>query len=766
MELSIFSGTPMTVQSHARPLLLSGFLLLAGCGGGGSSPVPGNGAGNGGANGNSPTTSSNGVTVTVDKTALRLVSMDNRYEPEAKISFSMSGGKAGATYYAMTESDGKAVIDTYIDDSSLTSLRLNLRSRRSLGPTDGTIKFKLCEDEKCNVVAWSRSLPYSIRNYQVDTSEVRLAGYQGGENTVVRTITPTPDGDDLTVTTNSTESAKWLSSRIDANGAQAITGSGNGFPQGSYAGNVVLSPKHSGPGVGMPVAMQLGSGVALPAGRTVRIDAPPPAQNSGTIDLAFQGNQAPTWEASSDKPWLQLHSSSGTGSTKLAYNIDVAKLGTVTNFSTDSATVTIKAAGLATETYTISVDKRLPEITVVTPSFITAGKDVQLRLRGRGLAQLASIGAIRIDNQPVSTGSIASDTEALVSLRSMSPGAHPIAIELASGRTAAPASVNVVDAASTAPAFIPGAGFGGVPVYDQARGALYVVDKARGALLSYRQGAGGWTLHASVPVENYIRLGLSHDGSTLYATNGERMLDEREPVTLALRASYTGTARDLSMGDGGIMRALPITSDGRIWFSRSQWSEMVYFDTRSKSFNTVEPQRLLDDLRYVVSGDGSRMFAITSVNSIHQPMRYGTALSADARDLLHGASKLYDASTMRILGSLPDAIGGKYGAALLSPTGDRIYVSIIETTPADKLVVARFDVFDAPSMTKVGEVPLPQRAANCTDAATYDCDFWGSFVISPFRDALIWTGNKGIAFAPIPAALRRARAPSRFKLVR
>lgn len=762
------------LSALSQSVLAACLTTLAACGGGGGGSSPGEGSG-------STISPPSGLNITADKSELRFVTLGNASSSEETITFSLNSAQSAGTYYATVEPDGKATFDAYVVDTSLTSMKVRLRGISASANFDGAVNFKLCKDEKCASAVWSQSIPYHFRTYTVDPTPVKLTGFQGATNTATRTITPAPAQGDLTISASSGTSPNWLSASLDANGVITVTAAGTGLPAGNYSGSVYLSPRNSfGTSTRIPVEISLGEGMAVAASNSVVFGSTSARVMEGSVALGFNGNQAPNWSAYSDQPWLTLKSSGGTGPAQVGYTIDTTKLADLPNFSTATANVMFSATGMHTTVHKVVVDKKLPEILALTPNPVQAGKATELRIRGRGLQQLSGVSSIWFNSAPVASGSIVSDTEAVIQLSALNAGNYAFSIPVAAGAGLPQPSLAVAPAATLSSAMIDSAGTKGALVYNAATKTLYTADSTNGKLLKYRLGAAGWALETSVVAENSTRIGLSKDGKVLYTTT-PRILEERDPETLAVKASYTAPNTSDSVLYDFRNAELPITNDGRIWFARDQWSALMYFDAATKKFDgaAIEGRndRLLYSPSYAVSQDGSSLFANTQplsggwddafryntatgtfATSSNAPSfgNVGTVLSGDGKYVLIGATKLYEVANYRLVGQLPATSGGNYQAAMLSPDGSRIFTAEYKYE-FNIFTMVRLDVIDAASMTKVGEIPLPVGVHECgTD--TYNCDYRGVFKMSPFGDAIFWAGNKKIAVIPVPPTLRQSGA--------
>ena len=762
-------------------LALAACLGLAGCGGGG-----GGGTGSGDVN-------TAGLTISADKSQLDFIGLNPNWPASQTIRFSLSGASSNATYYATVVPDGKASFDTRVLDSSLTSMTVGMSTKPAAGEVSGSATFKLCNDTSCNSVAWSRTMPYRIHSYQIDLSPIQLNAYQGGVASVQRALGGAQSATDLSVSASLGYCCSdWLTAQIDANGQLVVKADGNGIRQGSYSGSVRLSLK-SNPGntVDIPVTVQLGAGTALPTARALDFDASSPAMVDGSIALAYQGGQSPAWTASADKPWLSLLNSSGTGNASVAYRIDGAKLANLPNFSSETARITFKSAGQDDSVYTVTVSRKLPEVLTVSPLVLRAGQANVLNLHGRGFLQLGSVARIRINGVPVAAGAIQSDSDAVINLPPMSAGGYPLELSTASGLAASQLSIAVADVVAVPAALLDNEGSKLSIAVSSQRNAFYVLNADLARLQRFRLANGAWTLDKSLPMISTARIGMSLDQRVLYTTNGAKLLEARDPDSLAVLESYTCDSCDGSLDAylfGG--QGLPMTNDGRIWFAVSQWSYLKYFDTRRKTWGTLArdaQNNLLYSPSYAVAADGSSMVVNTQPLSggTDDALRYdpasgalsrpanmpafynvGTVLSGNGKYVLIGATDYYEMGSFNLVGRLPKESAGYYKPALVSSDGSRLFV--VQNSydfQSNTLTMTSVDVIRSADMSKIGSIALPTGVAVCPGAAS-GCSAMGTFAISPFDDAIYWAGNKKVAVIPIPRSLMAAGMVSRFKLIK
>ncbi len=768
-----------------KTLGIAALLLLASCGGGGS--------GGGGASGGTPGGQGpqNGLVVTTDKNELRFISVNaNGGGAGDTIRFTLAEAQASATYFAKAEPDAKSGFEAYIIGSSLTSISVGLRALTTSPSVDGAINFKLCKDEQCASVVWSRSIPYRIRNYTVDTREVTLNGFEGALSTDIRTVSPAPAPGDLKVTATNTyypgnTTPTWLSGSIDAAGRLVITGSGAAVGKGNYTADLLVGPANDQTvGAGIRVSMSVGVGAILPAGGSVIIDSASPALINSSVNLAFNGAQSPAWSVASDKAWLVPSAATGIGAGPVGFTVDPAKLSSLPNFTPETAQLNFKIAGHPDTSLKIVVEKRLPEILALSPGQIVAGRPTEVRLRGRGLKQLASVADITLNGTAFSSGTLISDTEAIVNVGSLAAGSYALAIPRA------PAIVqprlDVVNAPQLTAAVIDSVGAKGGLVYSSLRNAIYTADRNSGRLLRYVLTNGSWKLDKSVAADPNARVGLSHDERTLYTNSGGYIIEERDPDTLAVTASYEYKNQDIygvNLFDYG-GRELPITNDGRIWFGGNQWSDAAYFDTKKKVFarivSRIDIPGSLYSPAFIVSRDGSTML----IESQYEPtLRYdagtgkletaasnyatgnsSTVLSGNGKYVLNGIQRIYEVDSWRFVSVLPDNVF-LFAPRVLSHDGSRIYIGVRNETDTS-FALSRIDVLDSASMSKLGEIPLAKDTTDCEAGGSYGCAATGNMRLAPFGDAIIWFSNKKIVIIPVPKTLGGSVSAARFKLVK
>ncbi len=87
---------------------------------------------------------------------------------------------------------------------------------------------------------------------------------------------------------------------------------------------------------------------------------------------------------------------------------------------------------------------------------------------------------------------------------------------------------------------------------------------------------------------------------------------------------------------------------------------------------------------------------------------------------------------------------------MLSRDGSRLYQSAGASWDAP--TIDHIDVFDTVNNVKQGTIALPTGIVSCA-VDDYNCNRYGTFVLSPFDNTIFWAGNQGLAIIPIPSTM-------------
>lgn len=779
--------------------------LFSGCGGGG-----GGGTGQGGGATASPapatstpapapTPSENNLVVDIDKRTLRFLSLNSPDSSTDTLSFSLSGTPASDTYYGVFEPVADAQIHADVRNATAKSLQMAITMRSEKPSLSGNFQLKLCKDEACKSVVWSGSIPYAYANYKVDDSPVALQVTQRGAPLLARRqVSPAPTAaTDLRIDVPH-DAAGWLGAGFDADGALVLTATPNAVSSGVHSTNVRIftgADQATRP-VTVPVTLSVAAGLTAPTDASINVGVHSQAAVKGSFALTVNGEQSTPWTVAKSAPWIVLDRTSGIGSATIGYTIDKMLLAGLVAPAVASDVLTISAPGMDSVLHKITVSNTPIEIAMLTPGLAWSGQSTQLTLRGRGFGQLAGVSAFLLDGQPIRDGNIVSDTESKLFLPALAPGRHTIALLDAAGLVLTKGMLNVADPAPFPAGAIDNVGAKDALLYSAGRSALYVMNRSQKALLRFRFASGKWTNDLSVPIDPAAGIGLSPDESILYSTGPNELLEERDPDTLTVRARYRDIDA-LTLFDRRTDKVLSITNDGRVWFGQNQWSELRYFDSRTKTFSRIRGEEIPGEMKglytisypiYTVSGDGERMF-VTEGGGQHldHSLRYDAAtrsfqrigfvarnvslaVSRDGERLLSDKdvtrkdvnSALYDAAG-KLLGHLPREVFGDYEKQpVISPDGNRAYVIQYQRSD-DSGKPVRFDVVDTNAMTKIGEVSIPAGA--CMEVDTYRC-YGAPLAIAPSGNTMFYAGYNRIVVIPVSNDVPVAAKALRFRLAR
>ncbi len=730
-------------------------------------------------NGSKTVTGTNNLSITMDKSSLRMVGIKGPGFGEAVVSFAIKNAPTSGVFYAFVTTERAQ--DFQMDIGSYREGSMYLRivpTTITPGVASGNFNLKLCSDKACGGVLWSTSIPYQTKLFAVSGTSLALTGYQGA-TTVDSTlkITPADTLDELQIT--ELTSSGWLSARIAGKETIEVNAAGAGLNLGNHSGNFMLATRMSVPNFGsrmrMDVGLSLGTGVVLPANRELDLDVATPALVPGTIPLAFNGAQSPQWSATSDRPWLVITTPTGKGNGTVDYNIDVSKFPAIDNNTSQTATVTISPEQITPVKVAIKMHRKLPEILAVSRNPILADTATEVRLRGRGFQQLKSVAGFSVQGVATPTGMIISDTEAQLSLAPLAAGKYKLSIPYASGLPS-PEQLLIVVPSRTFSAMQASSDGGNktMVIYNAARNALYMVDDKSNLLERWNITPSGLVRHSAVLVTPMTSIGMAVNGETLFTQSGNtHQVEERSPDTLEVRAAYTSTARSLPHNYG----RLQVTNDGRVWMHGA----LQYFDSVKKVFGIVDYSygRMMSPYHHA-SADGSRMLSSDSwdIHSlpllVYEPLsglftgRQGPALgrnhvrlSADGSRVVTRAFEVYDTTTFAAIGTSLDP--NVYAPGFLSRDGRRLFVPVLSTQGS--LRMTSIGVYDSASRAKLGDMSVPDDVATCDSGSTSNCQLWGDIIISPFDNALFWVGNKGIAVLPIPVTFMPAPAPAPLRIL-
>ena len=765
-------------------------MCVASCGGGGGASGDSGGGGS-------------ALSVSGDRASFQFIGFEGAPPAPQSINFTLQSGSG--TYYGSVVTDQPTAFDATFTPTSDTKAIVTLALLdNSAGAHSGNLVFRLCEDTQCAKVAWSQTIPYTVSIFRVDTSGLAIAGYEGAvqpQQTVA--ISPADTSHLLNVSID-TDVGTWLSASHTADAAIAVVASGAGLSSGSYRGTVAVSfaGQVNGPSVAIPVSFTVGSGIVAAPARSIDLTATStPTTLASTLPVAFQGTQAPAWHATSDQPWLVLQAAGGSGAGSLPYTIDTTQVAAIGNWSSGVANVRVGATGLTDVTIPITLNKKLPELYMVSASTIIAGRASTVRAFGRGLAQLSSGNPIRIGSTTGSLVTVTSDSEATVSVPVLPVGRASVSIANSANLATARASITAATLSAASYATSVNAGEKRSAFYDPSRNAVYAINLTADALVRFRKVGTNWVTDSrAVPAIG--DMAMTPDRGTLYVSSGMSDLLAIDPDTLQVVATYTLPPEFRSSLAPGRFQThgLAITNNLKMWFAGggTDFSPLVYFDLLHSTFGIETlPQGfgsngMLYGASAYPSGDGSRLLVAQSLLSPPLPnyiytsasdsfsaptlplVSQGAAFNEDGSKVIVENVDLYETGNFTSIGHIDPYGTGIVLSTVISPDGQRLYS--LTTADINTLVVDHIDIFDTTQLqpggnllVRLGQIAVTDKALDCDPSSGANCDFRGAFFIGPLGDTLFWVGNRQLVVMPIPSAmsgiasarqrLQRAEAP-------
>jgi hypothetical protein len=722
------------------------------------------------------------LSVTSDRSSLTLAGVNGVMPPSQPITFTLSGGSG--TYYGMAESDNDAFVASFEPVSdTVAEVRLSPGGSVPAGTqSSGQITFMLCSDEACQKKVWSKRIPYTMTMFSVDTEPVTIVGNEGAVSEPVSRAIEPPDTEGMLVFT--LHDSTGITVEHTQPGQVDYIGSGVGLAEGSYTATLEVGVRVDGVvqslTYGSTVSFTVGAGIVAPAVSAIDVTAGSVESGLiGTAPVRFAGTQSPAWTATSDSTWLVLDTASGSGAGEIAYHVDVQKLAGLANWGSYTAQVTIAASGLSDVSFPVTLNKKLAEVAMVTPSGAFAGQATTLRVSGRGLSGL-SASDFRVGDVVPSAVVIESDTSARLQVPPLPAGSAPVrALNNLDDAGIPVAVVGVAPKGAYAAASVANNGEKRAAVFDASRQAVFATNVSQDTLVRYQLVNGQWTV-SGLPLANIGLLALAPDRRTVYVVSGSQLVAV-DPDTMKVRSRHDAS-RDLS-GGFYFSQPLALTSNLRLWLGGDQWSGMGYFDLRDGTFGEFDTSAVgslaLYSPVFFAPANGLSLYVDnpmylsppldnywydTATDTISQPSGQPIANGKVALDergtvALIDNEALYRTSDWTLLGKarIAEDGSGSFGwDAVVSPDGRRIYRQVADSGA----VVDHIDVFDATTVVggesgfvKLGSIALPVKAVGCNVQDFDPCDGAGRLIIDPTGTVLFWVGGARMVVVPIPEGM-------------
>jgi hypothetical protein len=753
--------------ARSRPGVMAIVCALAGCGGGGSGTAP-----------------SFQLGFALDKSSVSIAAVNDGPLVADPVHVEITGLEAAAPSYYLNVTWDHDPFTTAVSNQGLTSgmavtqaISLPQHDQPAGTRSTGNLTYTLCTETPCKNKVWSHVVSYTITRYTIDTTPLLVTAHEGGVNPVT-TLTITPA--DTTQELSFVASNPVMVTVDHTNTASVVFNFTPPTPNaGDYNVDIGIHVQSRGndptPLVTIPAEFRIDSDIAasrVPE-RTIASTGPA-ATLAGQVQLSFALGQNAAWTAKSDQLWLVVDSASGTGAGAISYHLDAGRLGSMLNWTSSTATISIEARDLTTVTVPVTVNIALPEITSVTPASVLAGSATTVHVTGRGLSQLSGIGAISVNAGSATGGGIVSDTEATLELAPLGAGPARIAVTNASAIETPHVTLGVVDRNAFTDALIPHSGTPLSMAFDPTRNAVFVIESPY-ELTRYRLSGGHWDT-LSIGQGPIRSMALSPDSSVLFLAASGQLL-EIDPDTMAVGIEHQDSL------SSSWRSPMAFTNDLRLWFDNLQ-----YFDMRSGIFGTLatsiggpggSPLQSANP-GYIAPSDGSTMLLWKDTippNYWYDPRTAQISLQPGATvqgrsaifdgrgtQLLIDDKALYRAKAYDLVGYAVDSSlpADSEGHSVLSDNGARIYREVRNSSG----VVDHLEVFDSTARVAdtsnfavIGAVSLPNRPQSCTGTDTH-CGVT-RWLIDPTGTTLFWAGQDGLVIVPIPSSLSGVSSATR-----
>jgi hypothetical protein len=498
------------------------------------------------------------------------------------------------------------------------------------------------------------------------------------------------------------------------------------LPPGQHSVVLRFTPDNGQPAAQLTVTYTLSAAEfrVSPSAPVLRVDAS--TQESGLTSLvALTSTGAPLdWRVvSDDASWLDFTSASGNtqSHTGLSLVLQKSALSGMDN-GTYNGTVTLAYGNASTPERQLDIPVRLtlamPQVRIVTPYWIEAGRSLSHILRGEGFSSLQSGQALRFGTTTASTYQVVSDSEIRLTVPALTAGAHPVSMDNALGLSRPAPTLYAVQTPAMPEVSMARIRYTQRAIYDPLRTAIYTLDYADGVthgLYRYRYAEGTWTEEPYVTLPSIYDVLMDAGGQslTMLIGSGVYRLDLDDP---------TATPQYLRENRGTYNR-VELLNDGYLLDTGSCYHAKASLDGRraiildAGCYSPRGPIRTLDagstHIQYTNIMD---MYGPPSWMSVDRTARYAviadaiynsqwaivgnatelraTFFSQDARRLF-GFYADYDRSRqlMRVLDVSKPPVGGRFTQLVElqvpgAQAGDGIYGGgMVLSTPDDRTLI-------------------------------------------------------------------------------
>src|SRR6185312_6551927 len=633
-------------------------------------------------------------------------------------------------------------------------------------------------------------------------TSLTLASVENSTASATLGITPPSWNPPVTATAEypSGQPSGWLTLTANGTGEQVVADASN-LPAGAYTANIRLQGAYPSTDVVVPVAFTVGVGLMRPADVPVRVDAETTAPAlSGSVPINVVAGPVIGWNGASDQPWLVLTQSSGRTGESLTYTIDQSALGALPDgaISTAHVTITPASATMTPVTFSLTLDKELPQVRSLAPYTQLTGQPARVILHGTGFSAIASLtGRLQLQGGTTNSVVLVNDTEVIAQFAPLSAGNHVVGFSNALGLTTSTGTVTAVAAPAYSYAAIPTQGSLRSLAYDAERDSIYAANVTTESIMSFHHSGSSWTTSDVLFAAAYD-VGLTQNGTGLWATSNAdvsgsaiRLLD---PATLATQQSLSLPNIGLNPTFGTLGFGIQTTNDGRSWLAVGDFPAAIFAKMAYITPQSLNPTPLSIPLRtdfydgpwYAMSRDGERLIITQTAAASPEPMLYMNAADSVLRinpagltfsyyfslsetgdrvlfdnvELRDGAFNLIGAATLPTASPLSQSYYARAG--LVTPDGSRVYVLAYraDAYANESTIHPRVFVFDAqqahPDLTSLGYFDIADYAACAPSSNGSVACPTGSTIASAISldgGTLFFAGNENLVVAPVPTTL-------------
>ncbi|WP_296944523.1 hypothetical protein [uncultured Massilia sp.] len=581
----------------------------------------------------------------------------------------------------------------------------------------------------------------------------------------------------------------WLSVVAGAPGTLTLTASATNLASGNYQATLLLSAGPDVAPVSVPITFNvIAANWAIAGPSTITVDGNSAiSQLGGRLSIDIPNLPVQDWNVSSNANWLKLSRATGATRThQVDVSVDAARVASMENFASHTAELTISLASgkVAPTKFTITLNKKVPELHFISPSTRLPGEAGNYIVRGRGLDGIADLTqALRITGVMPTRITRVNDTQFELMLPAQQQGRTTVALANSLGIDSGTVALKVVEQPALGYAAVVAQGAKGGIVFDAERQSVYTANKTLGAVMRFKKNGATWGAD-SVSVQRAEGVVLSPDGKSLVVTSASGQVLLLDPDTLAQQGSYKA-----AYVDGYELNSLPdlvMRNDGKALFNGGSGVDggaggMSYFDVVTRKFGNIGGNFGFGWA--VASGDGARihivqsasytpappMVTLDSKDTVATPSTAGLTFWYEAAQSLRGERFAEGTYTVwdrdfNIVGkvNLPDT--SYFGRTpVFSPDGSRLYVLAYNSSGlySGSTVMPRVYVFDTSTrMITTTNLPLlgyfDLADYPTCNVSAYECNTRALGTISPDGKTLFFVGDAKLVVAPVPAVLNRS----------